>query len=72
MHSMRILRLDTLGAAEQFCVGGEIERVQALKIIPRAILGHRDQVDRAVWSECAVDHGRGSNADLRLDMAASA
>ena len=67
----RVARGDRDRTAEQLRAGGDIECVQPLVIVRRAILGHRDDVERAVRAGIAVDDGRRRDADLRRDLAAA-
>ena len=57
-------------AAEQFGAGREVERVQALEIRGTG-LGHRDDVDRAVWTARSIDDRRRRDPDFRRDLRAA-
>ena len=61
-------RLNFLRPAELFRPGGDVERMQALMIIPRAVLRHGHHVDGAMRAGGGVDHRRRGHADLRRHL----
>ena len=56
---------------EQLCPGRDVQRVQPLVVLRRAVLGHGNHVDGTMGAGTAVDHGSGSDPDLGHHLVAA-